>query len=171
MDIETTVEGNLKAPLTSIERSKTPLRMRYTAEVSVIKRQIGDLDEIRLKLGLSRRKICQLLMVDPSAWTRWIKDDSAPPHIYRALEWYVLLTKEAPAQAHSYWISTVQGQMRNIVKREKSEASPDLQKITSDLNRTQKVAKTALLVGAVGWIVAIFVVGLFVFTRIFHNTV
>jgi transcriptional regulator with XRE-family HTH domain len=102
------------------ERSKTPLRMRYDAQVGVIKRQIGDLDEIRLKLGLSRRKMCQLLLVDPSSWTRWTKEGQAPPHIFRALEWYMLLTKEAPAQAHSYWISTVQGgnQMRESKKDE-----------------------------------------------------
>lgn len=92
-------------------RSRTPIRLKYEAEVEVIKKQVGDLEDIRKKLGLSRRKMCQLLMVDPSAWTRWSKE-GAPPHIYRALEWYMLLSKEAPHQAHSYWISTVGGQMR-----------------------------------------------------------
>jgi transcriptional regulator with XRE-family HTH domain len=74
------------------KRAKTPMRLLYAAEVSVFKAQHGGLENIRLKLGFSRRKICQLLMVDPSAWTRWMKDeDSIPPHVYRSLEWYLAL--------------------------------------------------------------------------------
>jgi hypothetical protein len=74
--------------------------------------------------------MCQLLLVDPSSWTRWTKEGQAPPHIFRALEWYMLLTKEAPAQAHSYWISTVQGgnQMRESKKEiDQSKAIVDLE--------------------------------------------
>ena len=89
-------------------RSRTAHRLKYEAQVDVIKRQVGDLEDIRQKLGLSRRKMCQLLMVDPSAWTRWMKE-GAPPSVYRALEWYVLLQKESPHQAHSYWLATVGG--------------------------------------------------------------
>ncbi|MFM6928449.1 MAG: hypothetical protein ACKOX6_08285, partial [Bdellovibrio sp.] len=50
-------------------RSKTSLRMHYEAQVAVIRRQTGDLESIRLNLGLSQRKMSQLLMVDPSSWT------------------------------------------------------------------------------------------------------
>lgn len=89
-----------------LRRVRTANRIKYEAEVDVIRRQIGDLEDIRSKLGLSRRKMCQLLMVDPSAWTRWMKE-GAPPYVYRALEWYMLLSKEAPHQAHSYWLATV----------------------------------------------------------------
>lgn len=36
--------------------------------------------------------MCQLLLVDPSAWSRWMRDETkVPPHIFRALEWYLAL--------------------------------------------------------------------------------
>lgn len=87
---------------------KTSLRMKYEAEVqSFIKRE-GSLEDIRRKLGLSKRKVCQLLLVDPSAWTRWVKGASgAPPHIYRALEWYLLLQEKHPEYKSSLWLNAV----------------------------------------------------------------
>ncbi|MEZ0392584.1 MAG: hypothetical protein ACAH59_10225 [Pseudobdellovibrionaceae bacterium] len=86
-------------------KAKSSHRMHYEAQVEVIRRQLGDLDEIRGKLGLSQRKICQLLMVDPSAWTRWMKNgDSAPPHIYRALQWYAILREKLPGLTPQYFI-------------------------------------------------------------------
>lgn len=78
-------------------RAKTALRMSYEAEVDVIRRKIGSIDEVREQLGLSRRKMCQLLLVDPSAWTRWDKNpEQAPPHIYRSLQWYLALIEQKP---------------------------------------------------------------------------
>jgi len=78
------------------KKAKSSNRLKYEAEVSVIKSKIGDLEDIRNHLGLSQRKICQLLMVDPSAWTRWQKNpENIPPHIYRSLQWYTeLITKD-----------------------------------------------------------------------------
>lgn len=79
------------------DRSKTPLRLKYEAETAVIQKKIGHLEDIRNSLGLSRRKMAQLLLVDPSAWTRWTKnEDSAPPHIFRALQWYMALIDKQP---------------------------------------------------------------------------
>ncbi|MGZ3775061.1 MAG: hypothetical protein ACXVCY_16515 [Pseudobdellovibrionaceae bacterium] len=87
-------------------RSKTSLRMHYEAQVSVIQKQLGNLDEIRGKLGLSQRKIAQLLLVDPSSWTRWTKQkDEAPPHIWRALQWYSALQEKIPGLTPQYFIS------------------------------------------------------------------
>lgn len=86
-------------------RSKTSLRMYYEAQVSVIKKQLGDLEKVRADLGLSQRKICQLLMVDPSAWTRWNRpDEGAPPHIWRALQWYMILQEKIPGLTAPYFI-------------------------------------------------------------------
>ncbi|HAG91367.1 MAG TPA: hypothetical protein DCL41_05820 [Bdellovibrionales bacterium] len=66
--------------------AKSSLRMRYLAEVEIIRREIGGLEEVRNRLQLSRRKQCQKLMVDPSAWTRWCRDESkVPPHIWKML--------------------------------------------------------------------------------------
>jgi transcriptional regulator with XRE-family HTH domain len=81
----------------SADRSKTSLRLKYEAETAVIQKKIGHLEDIRISLGLSRRKMAQLLLVDPSAWTRWTKnEDSAPPHIFRALQWYMALIDKQP---------------------------------------------------------------------------
>ncbi len=79
------------------KKTKSSLRLKYEAERSVLIHQLGGLEGVRNHLGLSKRKISQLLLVDPSAWTRWVKDESqAPPHIYRALQWYVELIEKRP---------------------------------------------------------------------------
>lgn len=86
-------------------RSKTSLRMHYEAQVAVIQKQIGNLDEIRGNLGLSQRKMAQLLMVDPSSWTRWTKQgDTPPPHIWRALQWYLALREKIPGLTPQYFL-------------------------------------------------------------------
>ena len=88
-------------------RSKSSHRIRYEAEVEILRKKLGDLESIRNQLGLSQRKICQLLFVDPSAWTRWTKGGDAPPHIYRALQWYLALQDKYPALDVNFWLSTV----------------------------------------------------------------
>jgi transcriptional regulator with XRE-family HTH domain len=95
-----------KRPLLSSEkRVRSSDRLHYEAQVEVIRRQLGDLEKIREDLGLSQRKICQLLMVDPSAWTRWTKKgESAPPHIYRALQWYMILREKLPGLTPQYFV-------------------------------------------------------------------
>lgn len=41
--------------------------------------------------------MAQLLLVDPSAWSRWVKDESKiPPHVIKALQWYLLLEQKDP---------------------------------------------------------------------------
>lgn len=86
-------------------RTKTSNRMHYEAHVRVIRNQIGNLEEIRGKLGLSQRKICQLLMVDPSAWTRWQKNEgNPPPVIWRALQWYLIIQEKIPGLTPQYFV-------------------------------------------------------------------
>lgn len=86
-------------------RSKTSLRMHYEAQVSVIRNQIGTLEQVRIKLDLSQRKMAQLLLIDPSSWTRWTKQgDEAPPHIWRALQWYLALNEKIPGLTPAYFI-------------------------------------------------------------------
>lgn len=96
MDIQVEPSPTFDPP-SPTHRKKSANRMRYDAEIRVIRARVGNLEEIRGKLGLSRRKMCQLLLVDPSAWTRWTAPGGeAPPHIYRALEWYMMLTEKDP---------------------------------------------------------------------------
>jgi len=89
---------------TSEGRKKPPLRASYENEVQRIQSEIGDLEVIRQKLALSQRQMCLLLMVDPSAWSRWVKGKTkTPPHIWRALEWYVLLIEKHPEYTSKLW--------------------------------------------------------------------
>lgn len=61
--------------------------------------RVEQLENIRIKLGLSRRQICKLLKVDPSAWTRWMKTPAgAPAHVHQSLEWYMKLVEQNPEQ-------------------------------------------------------------------------
>lgn len=85
--------------LNDVPAPRSALRMRYAAETKVFRDQHGGLENIREKLGFSRRKMCQLLLVDPSAWTRWMKDEAkVPPHIYRSLEWFLALNQKMLTQ-------------------------------------------------------------------------
>lgn len=108
MEIERSVisetEGRARAALPEKKsRLKTGLRLKYEAEVSLIKKEVGDLEDIRRALGLSQRKICQLLLVDPSAWTRWTRDDSkVPPHVYRALSWFLEAQKNQSVMPYRF---------------------------------------------------------------------
>lgn len=78
-------------------RSKTSLRLRFEAESKVIQSRLGSLEDIRQNLGLSRRKLAELLFVDPSAITRWQKDPaSTPPWVWRSLSWYLELEEKDP---------------------------------------------------------------------------
>ncbi len=96
------LEADFEEPLGV--RSKTSLRMNYEAQVQVVKNQLGNLEEIRLNLGLSQRKMAQLLMIDPSSWTRWVKKgDEAPPHIWRALQWYSIIQEKIPGLTAHYF--------------------------------------------------------------------
>lgn len=91
----------------TLKKAKTSLRIHYEAEAEVIRRKLGTLEAMRGQLGLSQRRICQLLLVDPSAWTRWTKSgEDAPPHIYRMLQWYLALQDKYPVLDVGFWLST-----------------------------------------------------------------
>lgn len=86
-------------------RIKSSLRLQYEAQVRVIRGQIGELEKVRQDLGLSQRKISQLLLVDPSAWTRWTRPgEDAPPHIWRALQWYLTVREKIPGLTPQYFL-------------------------------------------------------------------
>ena len=80
----------------------------YASQVQQIKEKLGDLEGIRKNLGMSRRQICQILLVNPSAWTRWTKSSQgAPPHFYRALEWLIYIhSKKTNHQQNSPFLNS-----------------------------------------------------------------
>jgi transcriptional regulator with XRE-family HTH domain len=102
----------------SKRRAKSSLRLKYEAETQVIERKLGDLEAIRQQLGLSQRKIAQLLLVDPSAWTRWTKGVD-----------HLALEEKYPALDVNFWLNTV-AQMpatTALIDHRKIESVVDLQ--------------------------------------------
>ena len=86
-------------------QAKTSQRLHYEAQVKVIRQQIGSLESVRATLGLSSRKMAQLLMVDPSAWSRWTKSsEGPPPHVWRALQWYMAMQEKIPGLTPQYFL-------------------------------------------------------------------
>jgi hypothetical protein len=98
---------NKEGSLPGFQRARSSLRQRYEAEARVIEKRLGGLESVRESLGLSQRKMAQLLLVDPSAWTRWTSGDAAPPHIWRALAWYLALQDKYPALDAAFWLQGV----------------------------------------------------------------
>jgi DNA-binding transcriptional regulator YiaG len=74
-------------------RQRSSRRLRHEAQTKVFRDQKGSLEAIRKGLGLRPSQICEILKVHPSAWTRWVKTQKAPPHVYQMLEWYLEILK------------------------------------------------------------------------------
>jgi len=89
------LDQNIETP--EIKKTqRTALNLKYHAESQVIRSKLGDIEEVRKELGISQRKMAQLLMVDPSSWNRWAKTGNTPPYIYRSLQWYLSLIEKQP---------------------------------------------------------------------------
>ena len=123
VDLKSTLGNDVLPPLLrsdfeSALRSKTSLRLIYEAQTQVIQKQIGDLESVREKLGLNARKICQLLMVDPSAWNRWTRPGhTAPPHIWRALQWYMIVQEKLPGLSPQFFIERVVTKVEKVTEK------------------------------------------------------
>lgn len=139
-------------------RNKSPLRSSYEKEVLRIQEELGGLEEIRRSLSLSQRQLCLLLMVDPSAWSRWVKGvTKAPPHIWRALEWYCLLQKGHPEYSSKLWTfkhpqatlsqKELQNIKRDLLAEIRTQNEP-VQELTSAARRSPFQKDTA---GAAGF--------------------
>ncbi|WII71050.1 hypothetical protein QJS83_11315 [Bdellovibrio sp. 22V] len=163
-------EGFLEGDLNP--RSKTSLRMHYEAQVSVIQKQIGNLEEIRGNLGLSQRKMAQLLLVDPSSWTRWTKQgDEAPPHIWRALQWYLALREKIPGLTPQYFLGQdpkiLHEKTVKMIAEERLEREEKLQNLRNSLghleveNRALKKQQKMLFVA----LVSVSILGIFSLIR------
>lgn len=95
------IENQRHEALNFIEKKRlkilSPNRIKYESESLYIRTKLGGLENVQKTLGLSGRKICQLLLVDPSCWSRWQKDESkVPPSVWKTLEWYLILREKHP---------------------------------------------------------------------------
>lgn len=126
---------NLSTTEATSEKALRELKLRdqYLLEKARIIDDIGDLESIRLSLGLSQRKLCKLLLVDPSAWTRWIKTD-APPHIYQALNWLVQLRKTNPDAMLSQSLDSKVDLVQIIVKKKTESLEREVLDLKEKLN-------------------------------------
>jgi transcriptional regulator with XRE-family HTH domain len=124
-----------------VPQQKTPQRLQYEAQVDVIKHQIGELEFIRAQLGLSQRKISQLLLVDPSSWNRWINEpDKIPPVIWRALQWYLALNNKIPGLNTQYFLSQNNHSILNKTIKDLQEKQSEVELIEQNfLNSIEKL--------------------------------
>lgn len=120
----------------NLDAVKTSQRIRYDAEVEVIKKQHGQLEDMREKLQLSRRQICRALLVDPSAWTRWTRLDldgrpisEAPAHVYKMLALFL----EQKGQGRGIFTDTTVAKSRPEITR------ADLYRLKSELEKEDQV--------------------------------
>lgn len=136
MELNPSFEDTSQALLQrSRPRSKTPDRITYESEVDVIRSQIGDLEDIRHRLGLSARKMAQLLMVDPSAWSRWSKKNTPPPpHVYRALQWYLILQEKNPGFTPQVFLAHRWHGVRSANAENSGELSRQIEKLKQKID-------------------------------------
>ena len=134
-----------------VGRSKTAMRMKYEAEAKVLGLRIGGLEGARKALGLSQRKISQLLLVDPSAWTRWAAKEqsfpdelAAPPHVYRSIAWFLALNEKYPAFEPSFWLRDVASGL-DSTKQLSEEVSRLNQELAAEIVRIKQGQRRVVL--------------------------
>lgn len=136
-DFEPTPDSSESFESSREGRNKTSLRLKYEAETRVFRAKFGGLEDVRRRLNLSRRQMCQLLLVDPSAWTRWTRNEErVPPHIYRALEWY--LTLEGRSELHPHLSKVYLGSMKASDHRIE-ELIYEISDLKRQLNRSKRL--------------------------------
>ncbi|MCS6837560.1 MAG: helix-turn-helix transcriptional regulator [Bdellovibrionaceae bacterium] len=127
-------------------KKKSSLRASFEVSAQGIRNQIGGLKGVQAKLGLNQRKLAQLLMVDPSTWNRWLKDeDKVPPHIWRALQWYLALEEKLPGLNPQIFIGSTSypPQIDQKLNEMKQQLTLQLkEEINHELVTLQKTVKT-----------------------------
>jgi hypothetical protein len=136
---QTTIKNNnSKNELKSQQKDQEKgLRQQYLTEKIRIEHDLGALEDIRLKLGLSQRRMCQLLLVDPSAWTRWMKT-GAPPHIYKALSWLMELQQLNPHV-------TAPNDMAKRIDYVKATTDAKIRELEGQVSTLERVVATAAI--------------------------
>lgn len=132
-----------------IHRAKPSLRMQYDAEAAVIQKKIGNIDDIRLDLGLSKRQMAQLLLVDPSSLTRWNNEGEVPTYIYRALQWYLALINKQPEWHPQNRFGFPKGTqdlvlLKNEIEKLKTQSQQKLESLEKKMNLFSQPKKVHL---------------------------
>ena len=123
-------------------------REKNELTASLIKKQIGDIEQIRAFMGLNKKRMCELLLIDPSTWTRWTTGKTQPPpSVYRTLQWglavmdkhpefHPLLIKQSQTLAEPANSNTLQSK-----DQQQQEQQQELEKLTTEVIYIKKNMK------------------------------
>lgn len=83
----TNAHDETKVASADLAAQKKKNQHRFVEQVQSIYIKYGELEEMREKLKFTRKQIAEYLMVDPSAWSRWVNGDplAVPPHVVRTM--------------------------------------------------------------------------------------
>ena len=128
------------------KHEKTKSRGRNEITASLIQKQIGDIEQVRASLGLNKKRMCELLLIDPSTWTRWTTGKTAPPPwLYRTLQWGLAVMDKHP-EFHPLLIR--QNTTANSSSLEIKRLSAQINSVKKDLRRWVFIACGAILTSA-----------------------
>jgi transcriptional regulator with XRE-family HTH domain len=110
-----------ESAISQARKAALELKERYRAETDFLRQKLGSLEQIRRDLGLSQRKMSELLLVDPASWNRWVKQDRAPSYIYKSLQWFLALRDRNPEIASLAWLKTHSTERNTLYLEERIE--------------------------------------------------
>jgi hypothetical protein len=100
--------------------------------------------------------MAQLLMVDPSAWTRWMKTGQVPPHIYRSLQWYLALREKIPGLTNEYFLAPQSNMsVRHLERELKALKEAPQQEAAALTERIQSLEQSLISVRRLNIILAV----------------
>lgn len=89
MDFQGDTQGTPQTDSEAQTKSMTALKLQFEAEVGAIRRRIGGLNSFLSTHGMKQRDLARLIMVDPSAVHRWVKEEGkTPAYVWRILDYF-----------------------------------------------------------------------------------
>jgi len=127
-------------------------RERNEITASLIQKQIGDIEQVRATIGLNKKRMCELLLIDPSTWTRWTTGKTTPPPwVYRTLQWGLAVMDKHP-EFHPLLINqTAALAPSNTNSLDSSEIralSNEISEVKKDLKKWILIANASILISA-----------------------
>lgn len=119
--------------------TKSNMRERYELEVAEIKLRYGTLEDMRAKLGLTKRRMAEFLLVDPSAWTRWTSEENtenAPLHVYKTMSFLMAQFEENPAQFDENKRLLAEADFKSIQTHLKKDLSQQVAPVLEDARQS-----------------------------------
>jgi hypothetical protein len=130
-------DGNADKVLGEKKRNRSRTRIFNEASAELIRKRIGGLQGFINSLQLTPRRTCELLLIDPSTWSRWKANENlVPPHSWRAMEWYLALQDKIPGLSTQYFLTKESGVTQvSIEKMVREELKKQYQKELLELGK------------------------------------